>query len=76
MLSRVADALFWMSRYLERADHLARAVDVTFQLDLDLHGVLANPVELEWNALLSLLHLTEPRSFVTYQCLRYRFLRH
>ena len=55
MLSRVADALFWMSRYLERADHLARAVDVTFQLDLDLHGVLANPVEFEWTALLSLL---------------------
>ena len=61
MLSRVADALFWMSRYLERADHLARAVDVTFQLDLDLHGVLANPVELEWNALLSLLRQPPPQ---------------
>ena len=61
MLSRVADALFWMSRYLERADHLARAVDVTFQIDLDLHGVLANPVELEWNALLSLLRQSPPQ---------------
>jgi len=60
MLSRVADALFWMSRYLERADHLARAVDVTFHLDLDLHGVLANPVELEWNALLTLLRQPPP----------------
>ncbi|MFY8221673.1 MAG: alpha-E domain-containing protein [Pirellulales bacterium] len=60
MLSRVADALFWMSRYLERADHLSRAVDVTFHLDLDLHGVLANPVELEWNALLSLLRQPPP----------------
>ena len=60
MLSRVADALFWMSRYLERADHTARAVDVTFQLDLDLHGVLANPVEREWNALLSLLRQPPP----------------
>jgi uncharacterized alpha-E superfamily protein len=61
MLSRVADALFWMSRYLERADHVARAVDVTFQLDLDLHGVLANPVELEWNSLLSLLRQPPPQ---------------
>jgi uncharacterized alpha-E superfamily protein len=61
MLSRVADALFWMSRYLERADHLARAVDVTFQLDLDLHGVLANPVEFEWNALLSMLRQPPPQ---------------
>ncbi len=61
MLSRVADALFWMSRYLERADHLSRAVDVTFQLDLDLHGVLANPVEFEWSALLSLLRQPPPQ---------------
>ena len=28
MLSRVADALFWMSRYLERAEHVARLLDV------------------------------------------------
>jgi uncharacterized alpha-E superfamily protein len=61
MLSRVADALFWMSRYLERADHLARAVDVTFQNELDLHGVLSNPAELEWNSLLSLLRQPPPQ---------------
>ena len=60
MLSRVADALFWMSRYLERAEHLARAVDVTFQLDLDLHGVLADPLEREWASLLDLLHMPAP----------------
>ena len=24
MLSRVADSLYWMSRYLERAEHTAR----------------------------------------------------
>lgn len=61
MLSRVADALFWMGRYLERASNLARAVDITFHLDLDLHGVLANPVELEWNALLSMLRQPPPQ---------------
>src|SRR5258708_9819949 len=35
MLSRVADGLYWMSRYLERADHAARLVDVELQLWLD-----------------------------------------
>jgi uncharacterized alpha-E superfamily protein len=50
-----------MSRYLERADHLARAVDVTFQTELDLHGVLANPAELEWNSLLSLVRQPPPQ---------------
>ena len=35
MLSRVADGLYWMSRYLERADHTARLIDVELQLRLD-----------------------------------------
>ena len=36
MLSRVADSIFWMSRYVERAENVARVVDVTLQLMLDL----------------------------------------
>jgi uncharacterized alpha-E superfamily protein len=35
MLSRVADSLYWMSRYLERAEHSARLIDVTLNLSLD-----------------------------------------
>jgi uncharacterized alpha-E superfamily protein len=35
MLSRVADNLYWMSRYLERAEHTARLIDVDLQLGLD-----------------------------------------
>src|ERR1700733_9712647 len=35
MLSRVADSLYWMSRYLERAEHTARLIDVDLQLGLD-----------------------------------------
>jgi uncharacterized alpha-E superfamily protein len=35
MLSRVADGLYWMSRYLERAEHTARVIDVDLQLRLD-----------------------------------------
>jgi uncharacterized alpha-E superfamily protein len=35
MLSRVADGLYWMSRYLERAEHTARLIDVDLQLRLD-----------------------------------------
>jgi uncharacterized alpha-E superfamily protein len=30
MLSRVADSLYWMSRYLESAEHTARLIDVDF----------------------------------------------
>jgi len=35
MLSRVADSLYWMGRYLERAEHTARLVNVELQLWLD-----------------------------------------
>lgn len=35
MLSRVADCLYWMSRYIERAEHTARALDVQLNLALD-----------------------------------------
>src|SRR6266436_33996 len=35
LLSRVADSLYWMSRYLERAEHTARLIDVDLQLRLD-----------------------------------------
>lgn len=36
MLSRVADSIYWMSRNVERAENLARFVDVTLNLILDM----------------------------------------
>jgi hypothetical protein len=35
MLSRVANCLYWMARYIERADNTARIIDVNLQLLLD-----------------------------------------
>jgi uncharacterized alpha-E superfamily protein len=60
MLSRVADALFWMSRYLERAEHVSRLLDVCFHQELDLHGVVAGPQELQWTSLAAILHQQIP----------------
>lgn len=36
MLSRVANAVYWMTRYIERAENVARFVDVNLNLTLDL----------------------------------------
>jgi uncharacterized alpha-E superfamily protein len=60
MLSRVADSLYWMSRYIERAEHTSRLLDVNLNLMLDesvtsadrrwqrmLHA-LGNPKSLVW----------------------------
>ncbi len=38
MLSRVADSLYWIARYLERAEHTARVIDVNLQMMLDQAG--------------------------------------
>ncbi len=35
MLSRVADSLYWMSRYFERADHCARVIEANYNLLLN-----------------------------------------
>jgi uncharacterized alpha-E superfamily protein len=36
VLSRVADSIYWMTRYMERAENVARFVDVNLHLMLDL----------------------------------------
>lgn len=37
MLSRVADAIFWMNRYIERAENVARFIDVNQRLTLGFY---------------------------------------
>ncbi len=53
MLSRVADSLYWMSRYLERAENTVRQLDVTMSLMLDTGGASA---ETRWQRLLAALN--------------------
>ena len=52
MLSRVADSMYWMSRYLERAENTVRQLDVTMSLLLDASDV---PSENRWRLLLTAL---------------------
>lgn len=54
MLSRVADSLYWMSRYLERAEHTARLVNVNLNLTLDR---TPDDSARHWGRLLSSLRL-------------------
>lgn len=54
MLSRVADSLYWMSRYLERAEHTARLIDLNLHQMLDQSPV---SVETRWERLLRSLHV-------------------
>ena len=52
MLSRVADNLYWMARYLERAEHTSRVVEVQMNLMLDQTSLT---VEQRWERILACL---------------------
>jgi uncharacterized alpha-E superfamily protein len=47
MLSRVAENLYWISRYLERAENVARLLDVGFHLELDASGLTGDSAPIE-----------------------------
>jgi uncharacterized alpha-E superfamily protein len=57
MLSRVADTLYWMSRYLERAEHTARVIDINLNLMLDQSPASAGP---RWERVLACLRAEGP----------------
>ena len=57
MLSRTADHLFWMSRYIERAENLARLLDVTWQMSLVPQSEEA--ANQSWAAIIALNSLEE-----------------
>ena len=48
MLSRVAASLYWMGRYLERAENIARLLDVNIQLLIDFGSIDDQRVKEHW----------------------------
>jgi len=57
MLSRVADSLYWMSRYLERAEHTARLLDLNLNMTLDQSSQVT---EQRWQLVMSSLRSAGP----------------
>ncbi len=57
MLSRTADSLFWLSRYMERAENTARMLDVNYQTSLLPQS--AGDAAQGWASLLSISELSE-----------------
>jgi uncharacterized alpha-E superfamily protein len=55
MLSRTADHLFWLSRYIERAENTARMLDIAYQTSLQPQS--ADESEQTWRSLVSISEL-------------------
>lgn len=58
MLSRTADHLYWMSRYTERAENIARMLEVTYRMSLQMHATQGG----YWGATLGINGLEETYS--------------
>lgn len=53
MLSRTADHLYWMARYMERAENIARILEVNYRMSLMPQSEVQ--VEQAWGATLRIM---------------------
>ena len=54
MLSRVADALYWMGRYLERSENITRLLLVTDDFSTETQGLAEQVAQAAWKDLLAI----------------------
>ncbi len=53
MLSRVAHSLYWMSRYIERAENIARLLEVNLQFLLDFQAIEDDALKDHWSSIIA-----------------------
>jgi uncharacterized alpha-E superfamily protein len=54
MLSRVADSLYWMGRYLERAENITRLLLVTEDFSTETQGLAEDLAQTAWKDMLTI----------------------
>jgi uncharacterized alpha-E superfamily protein len=59
MLARVAESIYWMSRYVERAEHIARILLVNTNLLMDVGELAPDMQDKQWRAVLTIMRTGE-----------------
>jgi len=57
MLSRDADCMYWMARYVERAEHVARLLLVNANVLIDVGDLAVDLQNQQWQSLMTILRL-------------------
>lgn len=60
MLARVADSLYWIGRYLERAENVSRLLWVSCEVSVELEGLDEALAQNEWDTLAAAVSAAEP----------------
>jgi uncharacterized alpha-E superfamily protein len=59
MLSRDADSMYWMARYVERAEHVARILLINSNLLMDVGDLAPHLQQRQWRSILEIMRLDE-----------------
>src|SRR5438045_8245495 len=59
MLSRDADSMYWMARYVERAEHVARLLLINSNLLMDVGDLAPALQQRQWRSILEIMRLDE-----------------
>ena len=57
MLARDADSMYWMARYVERAEHVARIVWINSNLLIDVGDLAPAFLERQWESVLTIFNI-------------------
>ncbi len=60
MLARDADSMYWMSRYVERVEHIARMLQVNASLLTDVADLGPILLQRQWGSILRVMHVEDP----------------
>ena len=60
MLARDADSVYWMARYIERAEHVARVLWVNSNLLVDVGDLAPALQDRQWDSVLTIFHAARP----------------
>src|SRR5271170_3970685 len=60
MLARDADAMYWMSRYIERAEHVARLLLINSNLLIDVGDLAPSLQQRQWHSVLQVMRMEIP----------------
>src|SRR3954452_3721529 len=57
VLARDADATYWMSRYMERSEHIARLLLVNSEVLIDVGDLAAELLQRHWQSVLDIMNV-------------------
>src|SRR6185295_5172373 len=60
MMARDADAMFWMGRYVERAEHIARLLLVSSNQLIDVGDLAPKLLQQQWQSVLTIMRTDPP----------------